>query len=160
MPARLRIIFQHSFIRVAEATFSTCGYSDIPERDVDTVIHLALTSGSGIWQSTEDKPWSSSTASQPRRRWAGPAGWSPVIASSSSSSRPSCSASSFSPIYRPQRSRVNQRSVGRWCLPLFDILSATEGVCPALLCPHTGLAATAAGSPKPASQPQRERPGC
>lgn len=54
----------------------------------------------------------------------------------------------------------DQRSVGRWCLPLCDILSATEGVRPALLCPNTGLAATAAGSPKPASQPQRERPGC
>lgn len=84
-------------------------------RGEDMVIHQALTSGSGIWQSTEDKPWSSSTASQPHRRWAGLAGWSPVIASSSSSSRPSCSAS-FSPIYRPQRSWVIN---GQWDADVF-----------------------------------------
>lgn len=68
MPARLCITFQHSF---KEATITA----------EDRVIHQALTSGSGIWQRTEEKPWSSSTASKPCRRWAGLAGWSPVIVS-------------------------------------------------------------------------------
>lgn len=49
------------------------------------VIHQALTSGSGTWQSTEDKPWRSSTASRPHRRRAGPAVCSPIIVSPSSS---------------------------------------------------------------------------
>lgn len=57
------------------------------ERSVgNMVIHQALTSGSGTWQSTEDKPWSSSTASRPCRRRAGPACWSSVIVSPTSPS--------------------------------------------------------------------------
>lgn len=50
-----------------------------------------LTSGSGIWEKTEDKHWDSSTAPQPRSRsWGGHTGWSPTILCPSFSLQPPC----------------------------------------------------------------------
>lgn len=51
------------------------------ERPIENmVIHPDLTSGSGIWENTDDNPWNSSTAPQPRSRsWGGHTGWTPTI---------------------------------------------------------------------------------
>lgn len=76
------------------------------ERPVeDMVIYQALTSGSGIWENTEDKPWNSSTAPQPRSKsWGGLTGWTQAILSPSFSLQspcplsPSSSASSSFPL--------------------------------------------------------------
>lgn len=45
----------------------------------DVMMFQALTSGSGIWEETEDKHWVSSTAPQPCSRSWGHTGWSPAI---------------------------------------------------------------------------------
>lgn len=58
----------------------------------------SLTSGSGIWENTEDKHWDSSTAPQPHgRSWGGHTGWSPNILCPSFSLQPPCPLSPSSP---------------------------------------------------------------
>lgn len=85
------------------------------ERPVeDTVMYETLTSGSGIWENTEDMHWDSSTAPQPRSRsWGGHTGWSPTILSPSFSLQPPCPLSPSLPLP----------------LPLFFCLSACLPAC-------------------------------
>lgn len=73
------------------------------ERPVeDTVMYETLTSGSGIWENTEDMHWDSSTAPQPRSMsWGGHTGWSPTILSPSFSLQPPCPLSPSLPLPLP-----------------------------------------------------------
>lgn len=68
------------------------------ERPVeDMVIYQALTSGSGIWENTEDKPWNSSIAPQPcSKSWGGLTSWTQTILSPSFSLQSPCPLSSSS----------------------------------------------------------------
>lgn len=67
-------MYLHSSLRNLEAL------SEEPVED--KVMYQVLTSGSGIWENTEDKHWDSSTVPQPRSRsWGGHTGWSPTILS-------------------------------------------------------------------------------
>lgn len=60
----------------------------------DMMCYQALTSGSGIWEKTDDKHWDSSTAPQPSSRsWGGHKSCSPTILSPSFSLQPPCPVS-------------------------------------------------------------------
>lgn len=141
------------------------------ERSVgNMVIHQALTSGSGTWQSTEDKPWSSSTASRPCRRRAGPACWSSVIVSPTSPSvrpplpplslclppPPVCTVAIYSP--GPRRSWVinDHRDADVFLSSTFCLLLRVS-VLPLSVQRRGG--SDHCKQPKPASLELREQPG-